>query len=67
MSDTKPHAPDWMAARHAVTAQMQDVKFLYIATVYWGVKFATHYCVIVLGADLRRPGLWLAWAAADRQ
>ena len=36
-----------MAARHAFTVPMHAVKFLYTATFHWGLKVATHCCVVV--------------------
>ena len=44
-----------MAARHAVTVAMHTVKFLYTTTFHWGLKVATHCCVIVHLCFIRDP------------
>ena len=36
-----------MAVRHAVTVSLHAVKLLYTATFQWGLKVATHCCVVV--------------------
>ena len=36
-----------LAARHVLTVPMHAVKFLYIPTFHWGLKVATHCCVLV--------------------
>ena len=36
-----------LAVRHAVTVSLHAVKLLYTATFQWGLKVATHCCVVV--------------------
>ena len=36
-----------LAVRHAVTVSLHAVKLLYTATYQWGLKVATHCCVVV--------------------
>ena len=36
-----------LAVRHVVTVSLHAVKLLYTATFRWGLKVATHCCVVV--------------------
>ena len=36
-----------LAVRHAVTLSLHAVKLQYTATFLWGIKVATHCCVVV--------------------
>ena len=36
-----------LAVRHAVTVSLHAVKLLYTTTFQWGLKVATHCCVVV--------------------
>ena len=49
-----------MAVRHAVTVSLHAVKLMYTATFQWGLKVATHFCVVVRSSSFQIRQIQLA-------